>query len=407
MAGVLEREGFAIADAPERADVIVINSCTVKDRTWHHFRQRLADLRAAARAGLGPAPVVAGCVPPAHGSDPLLEGLALIGPDSVGRVAEAVRAALAGAAPRLLRGEPGVGRASLPARRRNPLVEILPIASGCLSACTFCQTRLARGRLRSFAPGELVARARRAVAEGAREIWLTAQDTGAWGRELGLALPGLLREICAIEGDIRVRLGMSSPRWVHERLPEYLDALAHPRMFRFLHVPLQSGSERVLAAMRRDGSAEQFEQVARAFAARFPEGTLMTDIIVGYPTETEADFEATLALLGRLGVGIVNRSRFSPRPGTAAARLDSLPAALVTERSRRLEALVRPLARAWHERRVGTRARVLTIERARRGATLAHDDGYRPIFLAGDPPLGAWLEVEITAAADYHLKGRA
>lgn len=405
MAALLERAGFCIVDAAADADAVVLNTCTVKDRTWNSFRQRLSDLRDAARAG-GPAVILAGCVPPVYARDELIAGLPAIGPDTIDRIAEVVEAALDGKILSRIRDRHDpAGRARLPVRRRNPLVEILPISRGCLSACSFCQTRLARGRLRSFPRGDVMERARRAVGEGVREIWVTSQDAGAWGRDRGERLPGLLAELCGIDGDFRVRLGMSSPAWICEDPNGYLDALAHPKMFKFLHAPLQSGSDRVLADMKRGNTAAQFEAIARAFTERFPDGTFMTDVIVGYPTETEEDFGETMALLERCGIGMVNRSNFSGRPGTAAARLEPLPPGGVLDRSLRLEKLVRAIARAWHERRIGRREPVLPIEH-RGKATLAHNAAYRPVFIEGRLGLGEWVEVGHVAAADYHLKSK-
>lgn len=408
MAAILEGAGFELAARAEEADAVVLNTCTVKNRTWNDFKKRLNELRDGACAG-GPAVILAGCIPPAHQHDPLIAGVAAIGPDTIARIGEVVAEALAGNRVQHVRRSREEGdfgeRARMPARRRNPLVEILPISRGCLSHCSFCQTRLARGRLKSFRRKDLLERARRAVGEGVREIWITSQDTGAWGKETGESLPELLGEICAIEGDFRIRLGMSSPIWIHENLGEYLDAIANEKMFKFLHVPVQSGSDRVLEHMKRDNTAAQFEEIARAFAARFPEGTFMTDLIVGYPTESDADFEETMRLIERCAIGMVNRSRYSRRPGTSAAALTPLPSEVVLERSVRLENLVRGLARAWHERLVGKKEIVLTAE-WRGKETLAHNEAYRPVFVDGKLDLGEWVAVEHIAAADYHLKAR-
>lgn len=408
MAAVLEREGFEIAIQAEDADAVVLNTCTVKNRTWNDFKKRLSGLRDAARSG-GPAVILAGCVPPTHLNDPLIAGVAAIGPDTIGQIGEVVAEALAGNHVQRVRRNRSDGddceRARMPARRRNPLVEILPISRGCLSHCSFCQTRIARGRLHSFRRGDLTERARKSVDEGVREIWITSQDTGAWGKDAGESLPELLNELCAIEGDFRIRLGMSNPIWIHERLNEYLDAVAHAKVFKFLHVPVQSGSDRVLAHMRRDNTAAQFEEIARAFAERFPDGTFMTDLIVGYPTESDEDFEETMRLVERCGIGMVNRSRYSRRPGTSAATLAPLAPEVVLERSLRLEKVVRRIAREWHEKFVGRKEKVLTAEWRDR-ATLAHNEAYRPVFIEGKFDLGKWLEVEHIAAADYHLRAR-
>lgn len=408
MAGVLEAAGYRIAAHPADADLIILNTCTVKDRTFLEFEKRLHALREDARLGTGPRLVVAGCIPRAYAGAGLLEGISTLGPDTIAQAPEVVAATLEGRVVQLVRGNgAAAGRPLLPSRRRNPAIEILPIARGCRSACAFCQTRLARGRLVSFRPGDLIERARRAIGEGARQIWLTAQDTGAYGAESGdITLPQLLGRLCALEGDFMIRLGMSSPHWIYARLAEYLDALAHPRMFQFLHVPVQSGSDAVLRAMHREGTAAEFIDIADAFHARFPDATLMTDIIAGFPGESAEDFAATLALLERAAPAAVNRSRFSARPATPAATLSPPPGRVVSERMALLNESARRLARAFHHRQLGRRERVLTAESPRPGRTIAHTRAWRPVDLAGEWPLGIWLDVEIHAAADYHLQGR-
>ena len=405
MAGLLRREGYALADRPEDADLVILNTCTVKDRTFHHFRKRLDALRRR-----GPL-VVAGCIPKVYARSEWLDGVALVGPDALGGIVEVVAGVLDGAAPRALDASEDAARpsrAECPTLRRHAHIEILPIAAGCLGACRFCQTRLARGRLRSFPPDVLIERARRAVDEGVRELWITAQDTGAYGRDTGgPTLPELLGRICAIEGDYRIRVGMTNPNWVAHNPDAWLEAWAHPRLFRFLHMPVQSGAERVLRAMGRSHGVEEFETVAAAFHERFPDLGLMTDAIAGYPTETDEDFEATLALLERVRPAAVNRSRFSARPHTPAARLDPLPVSVVKERSRRLNDTVRRLARAYHEARVGRTERVLTSETSLKGpTTLARNDAWRPVVLDGLWPTGVWLDAHYHAAADFHIKAQ-
>lgn len=408
LSGLLREAGYEIVADPDCADAIIVNTCTVKDRTFLNFRKRFDRLRAASEAGEGPRVIVSGCIPKAYRKAPWLEGVSMIGPDTLESIGDVVAATLEGRDVQILRAEREQlsRRARLPAERRNPVIEILPISRGCLSACTFCQTRLARGRLASFRPIDIVEQARRAVGEGVRELWVTSQDTGAYGKDIDYSLARLLRQLCELPGDdpFRIRLGMTSPIWIYEDLEAILDVLEHPRMFKFMHVPVQSGSDAVLEAMKRGNTVAQYEALCEAFLARFPEGTLMTDIIAGFPGESARDFEATLDLLRRIPHAAVNRSRFSPRPGTPAAAMPQLPSATVSERSNRLNELVREQARHFHHALVGRCETVLTAEHKKAGTTLAHNASYRPIVLEGDWELGQWVQVRYTSASDFHLK---
>jgi len=402
--GLLANADCRIAADPATADVVILNSCTVKDRTCLDFRKRLASLAERRRRQGRPAIVVAGCAPQANPREPMLEDLACIGPNNLSAVLQAVDAALEG---RPFRGVPegGEARLELPWHRRNPAVEILPINRGCRSACAFCQTRLARGRLASFPIPDIVRRARTTVAEGVREIWLTSQDTGAYGADIGARLPDLLEALASLEGDFKIRLGMSSPQWVHRDLKRLLDVFDSPRFCQFLHAPVQSGDDRVLRAMRRGNTVAQFEEVCAAFRRRFPQMALWTDVIVGFPTETDEEFQRTLELLRRVRPATVNRSRFSPRPGTAAACMPQLPSRVVSERSRRLTVLVEEISASGLAEWAGWQGEAWVSEIKRPGSAVARNFAYRPIILQGQFQPGQRLHVRVVGANVYHLIG--
>jgi tRNA A37 methylthiotransferase MiaB len=189
-------------------------------------------------------------------------------------------------------------------------------------------------------------------------------------------------------------------------LDEYLDVFRHQKLFTCWHVPLQAGSDAVLAHMRRGNTAAEFVELARRFGEALPDGALLTDIIVGYPTETEEDFAATLACLAAAGVAGVNRSNFSARPGTAAARLNPLAPEVIKRRMEQLTARCAQLGRKWHTRWIGRRERVRTVEQKRAGSTIAHNQAGRPVILAGNFPMAQWVTVEYTHAADYHHRAQ-
>ncbi|HYA69763.1 MAG TPA: tRNA (N(6)-L-threonylcarbamoyladenosine(37)-C(2))-methylthiotransferase [Thermoplasmata archaeon] len=291
----------------------------------------------------------------------------------------------------------------------RPISEEVVIAQGCTSGCTYCFSRLARGRLTSVPIPEILRRVRAATDRGVREIRLTGLDTAAWGEDLAgpERLPDLLRSVEEVPGEFRIRVGMMSPQSLEPHLERYLEALGEDRAYRFLHLPLQSGSDRVLEAMRRGYRADQFRRQAGAARGRFPDLHLATDVIVGFPGETEEDFRATEELLEEVQPETVNVTRFSPRPGTPAARLPPLPPRVAKRRSRSVAELRHRLARSRLERWIGTRAVGRVLEHGPGESSVARLANYLPVVLDSRFPLGSELELRVDGARSTYLLGTA
>ena len=283
---------------------------------------------------------------------------------------------------------------------------IVPIAQGCAGRCTYCITRVARGSVTSYPVDDLVAHVRREVDRGAREIKLTGQDTGAYGRDSGSNLADLLRAIDAVPGEFRVRVGMADPLTVFPIVQDLVDAYRSEKVFKFLHLPVQSGDDEVLASMRREYSVAEFEAIVAAFRGAFPALTLSTDVIVGFPGETEDQFEATMDLMRRVCPDIVNVTRFSARPGTPAAAMPNpVVGWRVKHRSRRLTSLRFAIAREIHQTFVGDEVDVLVTEPGKEGTVLARTADYRQVVIHEDAPRGEFVRVRIDAARATDLFG--
>ena len=404
MAGVLAAGGFAMAARAADADAVVVNTCTVKDRTLLDLRKRLRALAALPRA---PVVVLAGCVPRVAHYAREFAGYAMVGPDNLDAVAGVVDAALSGVGFHALR-RGSLARLGLPRLRRSRTVEIVPIGQGCLGSCTFCQTLLARGRHVSYGAEEIAARIGRGVAEGARVVWLTSQDCGAWGLDAGSNLPALLHRLAEVPEDFRVRVGMANPDLLLPCLDAFAGALAaDPRFFRFVHLPVQAGSDAVLTAMGRPYTADDFRRIVARLRELVPGITIATDVIVGYPTETDTDFEATMQLMRDVRPEVINRSRYSPRPGTRAARLLPLDGGVVAARSTELDRQYRGQVAAELAAWKGWRGEAVIEDRSPEGRVLARNPSYKAIVLpaaeAGD---GGFVNVEITGHEGFHLTAR-
>lgn len=395
--GVLAREGAHFVESEEDADVVVLNTCSVKSATENRIIEKLRALGKKNKKI-----VVAGCIPSANLS--LVEKFApracVVDVDSVGRVFDAVKAARAGRKAIFLDGGGVAEKTRLPKMREGVIARI-PIAEGCAGACTFCQTRLARGKLRSYDEEYLLCEIARCVKNGFKEIQLTAQDAGAYGMEgknekTNLAI--LLEKICEIGGDFRVRVGMINPEHVKKMVGGLIDAFADEKIYKFLHIPVQSGSDKVLREMRRPYRVRDFRKVVSSFRHAFPEITIATDVIVGYPTESEKDFRASLKLISEIKPDIVNVSKFCPRPKTPASKMRLLPNGVVKMRSEKMSALCRRLALEKNKRLVGKKYSILMTENDARGAR-GRNEAYKQVVLReGQTRLGSFVGVKSVGA---------
>ena len=390
----LAAHGHPAAGAPERADVAVLVTCGVIGATEARMTRRWEALVAAV-----PRVVVTGCLVPLGVDGFRGPGRARTTFVPIGE--QPHLPALIGSA---------VDRSPLPDDSAAPVsvAKEIVIAQGCTSGCTYCYSRLARGPLTSVPTPEVVARSRAALARGARELRLTGLDTAAWGRDLPDRpdLGALVRAVTELDGDFRVRVGMLSPQTLGPILDRYLDALADPKVYRFVHLPVQSGSDAVLAGMHRGYSVDAFHRQVERIRARFPDVHLATDVIVGFPGETDADHRATEALLAEVGPETVNVTRYSPRPGTPAAHRAPVASRVAKERSRSLTHLRQRIARGRLERWIGRTERARIVEHGPGGSAVGRLDNYLPVVLGDRPALGAEIVVRVDGARATYLLGR-
>ncbi|SHK54902.1 tRNA (N(6)-L-threonylcarbamoyladenosine(37)-C(2))-methylthiotransferase [Fibrobacter sp. UWEL] len=306
--------------------------------------------------------------------------------------------------------------------RESPLVGIVNIESGCLDACSYCSTRLVKGRLQSYPAKEIVQQVAKLVADGCHEIQLTGQDCGCYGFDLEETsdqqanpagprnLAELVQKILAeVPGDYRMRLGMGNPRHILRYKDALMDCFSDPRVYKFIHLPVQSGSEHTLQDMNRKHSARDYADLANEFNKRFPLFTLSTDLIVGFPGETDQDFADTMSILRETRPTVCNITRFVSRPGTPAARMTNpVPDEIKHKRSAELAAAFQEIAQQNNARWIGQTESV-TVEKSgyRKGTLIARNDAYRPVAIqvtdeAQYAP-GIRLNVRITAAEPFAL----
>ncbi|RUS92100.1 hypothetical protein EGW08_000124 [Elysia chlorotica] len=341
MAGQLAAYGFKITDEKDKADLWLLNSCTVKNPAEDHFKNSIKEARSK-----GKSLVLAGCVPQGQQKSDYIQGLSVIGVQQIDRVVEVVEETLKGNSVQLFGQKRASGKKaggadlSLPKIRKNPLIEIIAINTGCLNQCTYCKTKHARGDLGSYSPEDIINRAKQSFEEGVVELWLTSEDLGAYGHDIGVTLPQLLwRLVEVIPEGAMMRLGMTNPPYILEHLEEVAKILNHPRVYSFLHVPVQSASDSVLMDMKREYCVADFKHVVDFLREKNPDVNVATDLICGFPTETEEDFQESMELVKQYKFASLFINQFFPRPGTPAFKMQKIPGNEVKERTKAVSKL--------------------------------------------------------------------
>jgi threonylcarbamoyladenosine tRNA methylthiotransferase CDKAL1 len=361
ISGLLRDAGYDMATNSNEGALNLIVTCSVKDTTEHRMVTRIRTLSES-----GKPLVVAGCLPKADRAkvESLNSAASLLGPHSIENAAAVVGSALAGN--RLVAlDDSATDKINIPRVRLNPAISIVEIASGCMSECTFCQTKIAKGWLRSYRIGDILRQIQADVEAGCKEVWLASTDNGCYGKDIGTDLVELLNACCSIVGDFKIRLGMMNPMYMPGLVDKMVDAFyENNKLFKFLHIPVESGSDRILRKMKRGHTARTFLDAVQAFRSKLPEMTISTDIIVGFPSETESDFKEMLDLIGRAEPDIVNISRYGARPGTDAAKWKSLRVSsqVAKERSERLQILTTRIAKKRNSRWQGWQGEIIIDE---------------------------------------------
>lgn len=401
MEALLLKAGYEIADL-DSAEYVVVNTCAVKDPTEKHMSRRIKEL-----IDSGKKVIVTGCLPHVNPNAIDERVSAILGVKSIDRIVEAIQLAERGERLISVEGwnERAIDKLELPRVWKGGVAFVVPISEGCLNACTYCATRFARGVLKSYKPELIVKWVKEAISKGYKEIQLSSEDTGCYGFDIGTNLAKLLDEITAIEGDFRIRVGMMNPNNAIKILDELVEVYKDEKIYKFLHLPVQSGDNEILRKMGRTYTVEEFEEIVKEFRKHIKDLNLNTDIIVGFPGESEEAFQNTVELIERVRPDKINVSRFSPRPGTLAAKMkEQIVGWKVKERSRYLHRLRLAISYEINKRYVGREVEVLTHSAGEKGGIEGRTMNYKDIILP-DAPIGEFVRVEVTKATSTYLMG--
>ena len=399
ISGLIVNGGHTLATDSSESDLNLIVTCSVKDTTANKMMHRIKSLKTKPL-------IVAGCLPKAEQNnvEKFTENASLLGPNSLGKTIDVINSTLRGKKQIALE-DSDLSKVGLPKVRLNSAVGIVEIASGCMSECTFCQTKLAKGDLSSYRLGDIVRQVQTEIKEGCKEVWLTSTDNGCYGFDIGTDLPTLVNAVSEIPKDFMIRVGMMNPMYMSRIKQELVESYDNEKVFKFLHIPVQSGSNKVLNDMKRGHTSETFREIVKKTKDRFENFTISTDIIVGFPSETEEDFQKTLALLDETKPDVVNLSKYSARPGTDAAELKQIDAAEIKRRSKIIFEQINKISMESNKKWIGWKGKVLFDENTEEGIK-GRNYAYKPISVQEKVNIGDSHIVEITDATRKRLIGK-
>jgi MiaB-like tRNA modifying enzyme len=403
MLGLLSK--FQIISNLDEADVIIINSCIVKSPTEAKI---LFQIEKIVKEYPDIPLVVAGCMPEVYSKKirNVAPNASMIGIHHLSEIENIVEDTLRGKK-RFEIGHKTIPKLGYPRKRSDDRIGIVQIAQGCISNCSYCIVKRVMGPLVSYPEELIIDEIKMFVLQGCKEIWLTAQDVTAYGLDRGSTLPSLLQSIIQIDGDFMVRVGMMNPSTAYPLVDDLIEVFKDSKIYKFIHLPLQSGSDAILSQMKRDYTIEEFLDIVRRFRSVFQDITLSTDIIVGFPSETESQFNESLDIIKLVQPSLTNVSKYGPREQTPAAKLSPLLSQTVKDRSRKMTELCQKITREKNNEWIGREETILIISKGKKGGLEGRTNTYKPVILDTKyyELLGKFVEVAIVDAKYTHLLG--
>ncbi|MEM0199876.1 MAG: tRNA (N(6)-L-threonylcarbamoyladenosine(37)-C(2))-methylthiotransferase [Saccharolobus sp.] len=398
MMTLLKSEGYNFVEKPEDADIIILNTCAVRLETEERMKQRIKELNKLSKKL-----IVAGCMSSAEPATVLSisPNSSLIGPQAVEKIVDIVKSQDRKV---ILEGD----RALITPRVFEGKIAIIPIADGCAGNCNFCITKLARRKLRSYPLREIVESAKYAIQNNAKEIELTGQDTAAYGLDLGgtINLTDVVNKIAEIDGDFMIRIGMMTPEQAMRIVDDIIEVLKNPKVYKFIHLPVQSGDDRVLKLMNRKYTVDEYKELVLEIRRKIPFVNITTDIIIGHPGEDEEAFNNTLSLMKELRFERIHLAMYSLRPNTRSASMPQVPDSIKKQRMQLANKLYEDIGFSVHSEYIGTVSKILTTEHGRKGSVVGRLMNYIPVVIRNEnAELGRWYNVKITEASFYDLRG--
>ncbi len=413
MAGILRTRGYTASSHAETADMIILNTCSIREKAEQKFYSELGRLKGLKTSNPDMKIAVAGCIAQQEGKGLLARAPyvdIIVGPSDIGSLSTLVEKKQGQTSPIVeTAGDPDYQRKKIPSERKDKLKAWVSIMYGCDNFCTYCVVPYLRGRERSRHPDDVVQEVSELARAGYKEITLLGQNVNSYGKGLqqDVSFPELLERVNDIPDIERIRFVTSHPRDLSEDLIAALRDL--PKVCESLHLPVQSGSDSMLAAMNRRYTHEDYLAKISRLRHAVPDIALTTDIIVGFPGETDQDFEMTMRLLESIQYDGIFAFKYSQRPGTAALRLSGhLPEEIREKRLEEVLALQKEISEKKNRDHIGTKREILIDGFSKKGGALTgRTRGNRVVNVEADASLiGSLVTVRITAAGANSLTGQ-
>ena len=388
-------KGHEFVNSADEADVVIINSCAVKLTTENKMVSLVEKYK-----DMGKKVVLAGCLPKVNKKRSLDLSVSIIDVNSLDRVKEAVESSER----KIFFSDKHSNKIRCPHLQDKTVTAVVELSEGCLGRCSFCGTKNSRGNLTSYPPEDVFDYVKDLVSLGKKEILMTSQDNGCYGYDIGTSLPELVKKITSeIKRRYLIRIGMANPHFVYDDKKAWAEMLNNEKVFKFVHLPIQSGSNKILKSMNRVGTAEQFEELVDYLRKKVPGLTVMTDIIVGFPGETEEDFQKTIELIEKTKPDVTNISMFYPRPHTKAALMKKVPTSISKTRTRELTKLCNEVSLQSNKRMIGKTVTCLVTDVLKDKKMHARSFNYKQVIFPGKA--SGFVEVKVEEAAPGYLLG--
>jgi len=393
--GLLKENKYKLVECTDEADILIILTCTVIGTTEQRMLSRL---RAFSKTNKKI--IVAGCMASVQTSliKSIIPDAKILPPQYSHHIIDLLNDKKVSYVEKNKTGF---------SKYFNGINAPISIAEGCMFSCSYCITSLARGKLKSYPISEILKDISSALKQGCKEIQLTAQDTSSYGLDTNNNLGNLLSNICKIKGDFRIRVGMMNPFTVLKSLDSIINGYDDPKIYKFLHIPIQSGDNDILKKMKRKYTINEFLKIVKKFRENYPYITISTDIIVGFPSETDEQFDHTVDIIKDVRPDIVNITRYSARPYTKAKEINNrIPTDIAKKRSKLLTNICSDLLKENNKRHIGKKYNILITETGKNDTFVGRTENYKPVVIREKINLGSFVNTIIEGATSTYLVGR-